>query len=108
MENNSSNRKQKEIGMSIYLNIDPKFMGKEEPDVEDVRLEVNGATVGDCLKQYLATNPPLTKKMLKNENEVETTTYVFINKNPLICDHLIAPVKSGDEVRVMYAEMHGC
>jgi hypothetical protein len=94
--------------MSAYLNIDAKFLGKEEPDAEDFRLEVNGATVGDCLKQYLATNPPLKKNMLKNEHEVETTTYVFINKNPLISDHLVAVVKPGDEVRFMYAEMHGC
>ena len=94
--------------MSIYLNIDAKFLGRDEPGADDIKLDVSGKTVGDCLKQYLATNPPLTKNMLKNENEVESTTYVFINKNPLISDHLFAAVKSGDEVRFMYAEMHGC
>ena len=94
--------------MSVNLSIDAKFLGREEPDAEDIRLEVSGTTVGDCLNQYLATNPPLKKNMFNNEGKLETTTYVFINKNPLISDHLVAQVKPGDEVRVMYAEMHGC
>lgn len=94
--------------MSISLNIDAKFLGNEEPGARDIRLDVNGATVGDCLKDYLAASPPLTKQMFDNEGKLATTTYVFINKNPVISDHLVAQVKPGDEVRIMYFEMHGC
>jgi hypothetical protein len=94
--------------MSINLNIDAKFLGKEETNPEDIKLEVSGATVGDCLKEYLATKPDLKKDFFSPNGNLNTTTYVFINKNPLISDHLLAKVKPGDEVRFMYYEMHGC
>jgi hypothetical protein len=94
--------------MSIYLSIDARFLGREETDPEDIKLKVNGTTVGDCLKQYLATNPPLKKDFFNKDGKLETTTYVFINEIPVISDHLTAKVQAGDEVRILYAEMHGC
>ena len=94
--------------MSIYLSVDPKFLGIEEKDREDVKLEVNGKTVGECLGQYLATRPDLKKDIVSPDGKLDRNAYVFINKDPVIADHLDKEVRSGDEVRFMYAEMHGC
>ncbi len=94
--------------MSVHLSVDPKFLGIEESNHEDIKLDVSGKTVGDCLNQYLATRPDLKKDILSPNGNVNTTTYVWINKNPIISDHLVKEVKDGDELRLMYAEMHGC
>ncbi len=94
--------------MSVYLSIDAKFLGIEESDHEDFKLEVNGKTVGDCLSQYLESKPAIKKDFFDQNGKLNTTTYVFINKNPIISDHLEKEVHDGDQLRFMYAEMHGC
>ena len=94
--------------MSIYLSVDPKFLGIEEKDQEDIKLVVDGKTVGECLGQYLATKPDLKKTIVLPDGKVDRNTYVFINKDPVFADHLAKEVHPGDEVRFQYAEMHGC
>ena len=94
--------------MIVNLSIDAKFLGAEDDNHDDIRFEANGETVGDCLNQYLATKPELKRDFFDKTCKLDITTYVFINKVPVISDHLSKEVKNGDEVRILFAQMHGC
>ena len=94
--------------MSIKLNIDAQFLGKERESPEGITFEARGKTVGDCLGQYLATGPNLKKDFFDKFGELDTNIYVFVNTQALISEHLQKEVKDGDEVKIMYAQMHGC
>ena len=94
--------------MSIKLNIGAPFLGKEQENPQGIAFEAKGKTVGDCLDQYLATRPNLKKDFFNKTGGLDTNIYVFVNTQAVISDHLQKEVKDGDEVKIMYAEMHGC
>jgi sulfur carrier protein ThiS len=79
--------------MGVKLNIDAQFLLKEQDHPSGITFEATGKTVGDCLKLYLATKPHL---------------YVFINKQAVTSEHLEKEVQDGDEIKIMYARVHGC
>ena len=48
------------------------------------------------------------KDFFDKAGKLDMMTYVFINKVPVLANHLSHAVKNGDEVRFLYAQMHGC
>ncbi len=94
--------------MSIKMNIGGQFVGKELECPDGFTFEAEGKTVGDCLDQYLATKPNLKIDFFNKFGKLDNDIYVFINEQAVISDHLEKPVKDGDKVKIMYAQMHGC
>jgi sulfur carrier protein ThiS len=94
--------------MGVKLNIDAQFLLKEQDHPSGITFEATGKTVGDCLKLYLATKPHLKKDFLNKWGGLDTNIYVFINKQAVTSEHLEKEVQDGDEIKIMYARVHGC
>jgi molybdopterin converting factor small subunit len=94
--------------MNVKLNIDAQFLLKEPDSPDGITFKAKGKTVGECLKQYLATRPNLKKDFFNRWARLDTNINVFINKQAVTSDHLEKEVKDGDEVKIMYALTHGC
>ena len=63
--------------------------------------EVNGNTIGECLKQLVQQFPPL-KKMLFDENDkLARYIMIFVNKEGAQEDGLNKPVRDGDVIYPM-------
>jgi molybdopterin converting factor small subunit len=88
--------------MSVNLSIDGKFLDAESEKHDDIKLMVNGHTVGECLNEYLATNPPLKRDFFNKNGELAETTNVYINKVQVFFDHLNKKIKDGDELRISF------
>jgi hypothetical protein len=58
--------------MSINLNIDAQFLLKEQDSPDGITFEAKGKTVGECLKQYLATRPHLKKDFFDKWGKLDT------------------------------------
>jgi molybdopterin converting factor small subunit len=94
--------------MSVKLNIDSQFFGLEKDSSRDVRIEMDGRTVGECLGQYFSTNPDLKKDFFDKSGQLEKTTYLFINKMPVFAGQLEKELKDGDELMFLYAPQWRC
>ena len=89
--------------MSIKVNIDSQFISQQKDSSKDVKLEVSGRTIGDCLGEFLSTKPELKREFFDKSGELEKTTYVMINQVPIFGDKLTRALKEGDEVTFLYA-----
>jgi molybdopterin converting factor small subunit len=94
--------------MSVKLNIDSQFFGRDKDTARDVRIDVNGRTVGECLGKYFATRPQLTRDFFDKSGQLEKTTYLYVNKTPVFAGHLEREVKDGDELMFLYAPQWRC
>jgi hypothetical protein len=94
--------------MSVKLTVDAYYLGTENENPEGIIVEVNGKTVGECLNRYIATRPNLKAGFFDRDGALDTNTFIFINKIPIISNQLMREVKDGDEIRVKYNRMHGC
>jgi len=94
--------------MSVKLNIDSQFFGRDKDASRDVRIEVNGSTVGECLGQYFSTKPDIIRDFFDKSGQLEKTTYLFINKTPVFTGQLEREVKEGDELTFLYAPLFRC
>ena len=89
--------------MSIKVNIDSQFISKEKDASKDVKLEVSGQTIADCLGKFLSTKPELKRELFDKTGELDKTTYVMINNVPVFGDKLTRTLNDGDEVTFLYA-----
>ena len=87
--------------MSVNLSVDPLFFGIEEEGHQEIQIEVNGRTVGDCLNDFLTTKPDLKKNILNEDGKLAPAAYIFLNNSPVVLDPLCKGVKSGDRIRVL-------
>lgn len=93
--------------MSVNLSIDAAFLGFKDEDHEDIKLEVNGRTVGDCLNQFLATGPEVKKDFFNSTGKLDFDIYIFVNNVPVALEPLNKAVKSGDRVKVTFNRENG-
>ncbi len=89
--------------MSIKLNIDSQFISKDKNPSMDVKMEVSGRTVGDCLQKFLATKPEIKRDFFAESGELEKSTYIMVNQVPVFGDKLSRAIKEGDEITFLYA-----
>ncbi len=89
--------------MSIKVNIDSQFISKEKDASKDIKFEVSGQTIGDCIQKFLSTKPELKRELFDKNGELDKTTYVMINNVPIFGDKASRTVKEGDEVTFLYA-----
>jgi len=64
-------------------------------------IEVEGKTVGECLKDLVTKYPPLYKEIFKN-NKLNALIEVYLNGASAYPDELAKPVKDGDRISLVY------
>lgn len=63
-------------------------------------VEVEGKTVGECLKQLIARFPALTPFLFEKPDKLLTTIEVYINAESAYPNELAKPVKDGDQIHL--------
>jgi len=64
-------------------------------------IEVEGKTVGECLKNLVKIYPPLDKEIFKN-GKLQSLIEVYLNGASAYPNELAQPVKDGDKIGLVY------
>jgi len=85
--------------MAIQINLHKTHRrytgGKESVDVE-------GKTVGECLKDLIRKYPPLGKEVFGKNGKLSGIVEVYLNGATAYPDELAKPVKDGDKIQLVY------
>lgn len=84
--------------MSIKVRISASF-GAATKGV--TMIEVNGNTVGECLKQLVKRFQPLEKMLFDENDKLARYIVIFVNRESAQTEGLAKPVKDGDEIYPM-------
>ena len=63
-------------------------------------VEVNGETVGDCLKDLVERHPGMGKVLFKPGGKLHPLIEIYLNMKSTCPDELKKPVKDGDEIYI--------
>ena len=86
--------------MSIKVNV-PIFLQAFTDDQEAV--EVEGKTVGDCLKALSEKYPTMKKMLVNDKGALHSYVGIYINSEDAYPNELAKQVKDGDEIHILYA-----
>jgi len=64
-------------------------------------IEVEGKTVGECLKELVKKYPPLEKEIFKN-GKLNSLLEIYLNGESAYPNELAKPVKDGDKISLVY------
>ena len=64
-------------------------------------VEVEGKTVGECLRDLVNKYPPLEKEIFKS-GKLNSLVEVYLNGESAYPNELIKPVKDGDKINLVY------
>jgi molybdopterin converting factor small subunit len=64
-------------------------------------IEVEGKTVGECLRDLVKQYPPLEKEIFKN-GKLNPLVEVYMNGASAYPNELAKPVKDGDKINLVY------
>jgi hypothetical protein len=81
--------------MSIKTTLHP-FLN----DGKEVQLEVNGNTVGECIKSILTQYPAMEKKMFDKNGKLKGYVEVLVNGQGIGANELAYAVKGGDTMAI--------
>ncbi len=84
--------------MSVKVNINPILHYFDEG--QNV-VEVNGSTIGECLKELVAKVPGLKKSLFDERGALHDYLEIYINRVRAHPDDYEGPIKDGDELYVM-------
>ncbi|MBW6486479.1 MAG: MoaD/ThiS family protein [Syntrophobacterales bacterium] len=82
--------------MSIKTMIHP-FLN----DGKELQLEVDGNTVGECLRSILQQYPAMEKKMFDKKGRIKGYIEVLVNDHGIGADELAYAVKDGDSMNII-------
>ena len=84
--------------MGVTVRIPAMF----QPSTGGVKItEVNGATVGECLKQLATSFPDLRKMLFDEADKLSGYLIVILNGKNVEGDFYSIPVSAGDEIYPM-------
>lgn len=63
-------------------------------------VEVNGSTVGECLKNLVEQFPGLEKVLFNEHGKLLSYLGIYVNEESTYPEELIKPVKDGDELSI--------
>jgi molybdopterin converting factor small subunit len=86
--------------MSIKVTLHPVLNN----DVE-TNLDVEGNTVGDCVKCVIERYPHIRKKIFATEDKLKYHVEILVNGQTTFPQELTYPVKDGDSVSVLVLMM---
>ena len=84
--------------MSVKINIHPFFHHLTED--QDV-VEVNGNTVGECLRQLVARFPEVKNWVFEKNGNLNRLVDIYVNGESAYPDELAKMVKDGDELHIV-------
>ena len=84
--------------MGIIVRTHP-FLRRFLQNQEDV--EVNGATVGECIQNLDQNYPGFKQQILNSEGHLQDIFEVYINTESAYPDELNKPVKEGDVITII-------
>lgn len=84
--------------MSLKINIHPFLT--QHTNNQDV-VEVNGNTVGQCLKELVARFPELRKWLFEKDGKLNRLVEIYVNAESSYPEELAKPVKDGDELNIL-------
>ncbi len=84
--------------MSITVRISASFVAATKGVT---MTEVNGNTVGECLKQLVKRFQPLEKMLFDENDKLARYIVIFVNRESAQTEGLAKPVKDGDEIYPM-------
>ena len=64
-------------------------------------IEVNGSTVGECLKEFVAHFPETNKVLFDNDGNLLGYVDIYVNGESAYPEELAKPVKDGDELHIV-------
>jgi sulfur-carrier protein len=82
--------------MSIRTTLHP-FLN----DGKEVQLEVDGNTVGECIKSILEQYPAMEKKMFDKYGKLKGYVEVLVNGQGIGTNELAYPIKDGDSMAIL-------
>jgi len=82
--------------MSIKVIIHP-FLN----DGKELQVEVDGKTVGECLRTILRQHPAMEKRMFDKKGRIKGYIEVLVNDHSIGTEELACPVKDGDSMTVI-------
>ena len=65
-------------------------------------VEVEGKTIGECLKDLIRKYPPLGKEVFGKNGKLSGIVEVYLNGATAYPDELAKPVKDGDTIQLVY------
>ena len=85
--------------MSIKINVSP-FLCQYTDDRQVV--EVNGSTVGQCLDHLVKQFPGIKQWLFDNNGKFHSYITLYVNGRSAYPTELATPVKSGDELHILF------
>ena len=64
-------------------------------------VDVNGATVGECLKDIVSRFPAIESKLFDKKGKLLNYIEIYVNAKTSYPEELAMPVKDGDELTVI-------
>ena len=85
--------------MSIKINVS-LFLHQYTDGLEVV--EVNGSTVGQCLDHLVKQFPGIKQWLFDNNGKLHSYITLYVNGKSTYPEELAKPVKSGDELNILF------
>jgi molybdopterin converting factor small subunit len=85
--------------VSIKINLPSYFL----PYTNDKYIiEVEGATVGECLNQLVKQFPDLKKMVFDKKGKLHAYIGIYVNGEDAFPQQVAKPVRDGDEIHIIY------
>lgn len=65
-------------------------------------VQVNGSTVGQCLSHLVKRFPSTKSRLFDNNGKLQSYVHIYVNGESSYPEELAKPVKSGDELYVVF------
>lgn len=86
--------------MPVKINVDSRFWGGIEGKTRV--FEVQGKTVGECLRQLVEKGPSLKTAVLDESGDLTAVCFLTVNLAPLMVGRLEKEVKDGDVIGLVF------
>jgi len=63
-------------------------------------VEVNGSTVGECLKHLVEQFPPVKERLFDKQGKLFINVNIYVNGESAYPENLHKPVRDGDEIGI--------
>lgn len=81
------------VKVNLHLTLRPHAGGRET-------VEVNGKTVGECLKNMVKAFPGLGEKIFDKKGGLSNIVEIYLNHQSAYPNEMVKPVKDGDEIHL--------
>ena len=90
-------RKEQDVAIKVHIHM----THRQYTDGMDV-VEIDGKTVGECLKNMIARFPGLKEAIFEKNGELKRTTEIFVNNASAYPKELAKKVQDGDSIHILH------